>query len=91
MNKYRVRRLIAYFIIAIIVLLFTGKAEGTKEVIIESHIVTQGETLWSIAKQYKAESDYILDYMDDLKNLNKSSLETLQVGQVIKVIKEGGN
>ena len=90
MNKYRVRRLIAYFIIAIIVLLFTGKAE-TKEIIIESHIVTQGETLWSIAKQYKADSDYILDYMDDLKNLNKSSLETLQVGQVIKVIKEGGN
>lgn len=90
MNKYRVRRLIAYFIIAIIVLSFTGKAE-TKEVIIESHIVSQGETLWSIAKQYKADSDYILDYMDDLKNLNKSSLDTLQVGQVIKVIKEGGN
>ena len=87
MNKYRVRRLIAYLIIGIMIFGFKNKPE---EVIIESYIVKQGDTLWNIASEYKGD-EYILDYMDDLKNLNKSSLEQLSIGQEIKILKKGVN
>lgn len=87
MNKYRVRRLIAYLIIGIMIFGFKSKPE---EVIIESYIVKQGDTLWNIASEYKGD-EYILDYMDDLKNLNKSSLEQLSIGQEIKILKKGVN
>lgn len=85
MNKYKFRRMVAYIVIAIMVFSFKGigKAEA---IAVESYIVRQGDTLWSIAQEHKGD-EYILDYMDDLRNLNKSSLEELQIGQEIKIIK----
>ena len=88
MNKYKRRRIITCIII--ITLMILGmKSFGKEEVQIESYIVKKGDTLWSIAQEYN-EDEYILDYMDDLKNLNKSSLEQLSIGQEVKVIVKGG-
>ncbi len=88
MNKYKRRRITACIII--ITLMILGmKSFGKEEVQIESYIVKKGDTLWSIAQEYN-EDEYILDYMDDLKNLNKSSLEQLSIGQEVKVIVKGG-
>lgn len=87
MNKYKRRRITAYIIIILMILGI--KSFAKEEMQIESYIVKKGDTLWSIAQEYN-EDDYILDYMDDLKNLNKSSLEQLSIGQEVKVIVKGG-
>lgn len=88
MNKYKRRRLILYTSIVILIgMIFTIKGSAKEETIIETYVVKQGDTLWSISQNCKNESDYILDYMDQLKNLNKSDLELLQAGQEILIIK----
>ena len=87
MNKYKRRKITAYIIIILMILGI--KSFGKEEVQIESYIVKKGDTLWSIAQEYN-EDEYILDYMDDLKNLNNSNLEQLSIGQEVKVIVKGG-
>lgn len=86
MNKYKRRQLTAVGLLVLAVISFKGIGKAEEKVIIENYTVKQGDTLWSISKDYKSENIYILDYMDDIRNLNKNSLDVLQVGQEIKVI-----
>lgn len=90
MNKYKKRRMIALLIIAIAIISFKGIGKAEEKTIVESYVVKSGDTLWSIAAENKGD-EYILDYMDDLKNLNKSSLEQLSIGQEIQILKKGEN
>ena len=89
MNKYQRRRLTALIVIVVAVLSLRGTRKAEK-IIIESYVVEAGDTLWSIAAENKGD-EYILDYMDDIKNLNKSSLDQLSIGQEIKLPKKGEN
>lgn len=89
MNKYQKRRLTALIVIVAAVLSLRGTRKAEK-IIIESYVVEAGDTLWSIAAENKGD-EYILDYMDDIKNLNKSSLDQLSIGQEIKLPKKGEN
>lgn len=87
MNKYQRRRVTALIVIVAAVLSLRGTRKAEK-IIIESYVVEAGDTLWSIAAENKGD-EYILDYMDDIKNLNKSSLDQLSIGQEIKLPKKG--
>lgn len=45
--------------------------------------VAQGDTLWSIAQQYKPEAQDVRDYVLRLKKINKLKSSALREGQVL--------
>ncbi len=63
----------------------TAYTDKEKEII--SYTVSQGETLWSIAKQYKDDKTDIRQYIYEIKQLNNMNTATIQAGQIIKLIK----
>ncbi|CAH0121151.1 MULTISPECIES: LysM peptidoglycan-binding domain-containing protein [unclassified Paenibacillus] len=48
-------------------------------------IVTQGETMWSIAKRYKPERMDIRNYIEDMKKLNHKRTSAIQAGELLSI------
>lgn len=48
-------------------------------------VVKSGDTLWDIAEEYKPNNVYILEYIDDIKQLNGITNSTIHEGDTILV------
>ena len=63
-------------------------APKTTEIIeVQDYIVGQGDTLWSIATEYKREKQDIREYVYQLAELNNIDNCLIYPGQTIKIIK----
>lgn len=69
----------------VIITLFSNCSAG-KNVETEDYIVTNGDTLWSIATEYKHEKQDIREYVYQLRKLNNIDC-IIYPGQEIKIIK----
>ena len=49
------------------------------------YTISKGETLWSIAGEYKGKNEDIRQYIYDIKKLNNMTDSTVYPGQVIKI------
>lgn len=71
-------------IISILNLVFANVEKSIK---IEEHTVVCGETLWSIATEYKKDGQDVREYIYELRKLNNLDDCSLNVGQDILIIK----
>lgn len=62
-------------------------ANVEKSITVAEHTVVCGETLWSIATEYKKDGQDIREYIYELRKLNNLEDCILQVGQEILIIK----
>lgn len=58
-----------------------------KSVTVEEHTVVSGETLWSIAIEYKKDGQDVREYIYELRKLNNLENCNLKIGQEILIIK----
>ncbi len=72
-------------LMALIITLFNN-CFAVKKVETEDYIVTNGDTLWSIATEYKHEKQDIREYVYQLRKLNNIDC-IIYSGQEIKIIK----
>lgn len=72
-------------LMALIITLFNN-CFAVKKVETEDYIVTNGDTLWSIAAEYKHEKQDIREYVYQLRKLNNIDC-IIYPGQEIKIIK----
>lgn len=102
MNKKLKTNLMAISIITILVtsIFLCGYAIGKNKAIdevwhnnrsVKAVTVHYGDTLWSIAKEYKPNNVYILEYIEDIKQLNKITNSTIHGGDTILVYVYGHN
>ena len=88
--------IVAIGIIAFIILLFTAVtkicinvvfgATDTEVVHTEEYVVSDGDTLWSIASEYKQEKQDVREYVYQLRELNNIDC-IIYPGQTIQIIK----
>lgn len=83
-NKGRFITIMAVVMFLIIAGLSVNKAERRIEEV-DTHIVSAGENLWSICKEYKGDMD-LREYIFEVQKYNNCSAN-LQVGQEITLIK----
>ena len=76
--------ILTLLIISIFNLVF---ANVEKSVSIEEYTVMCGDTLWSIAAEYKEDKQDIREYIYKLRKLNNLEDCSLQIGQDILIIK----
>lgn len=85
--------IIFYGIIATIILTafscITQHNDWTTECQVIEYYVEKGDTLWSIAQQYRPTSVYILDYIAEVEHLNDIDNGTLYVGDTITIYTKG--
>ncbi len=55
----------------IFMMVYTASVSGYKEPSYETVTISSGDTLWSIAQQYKSDNSDIREYIHDIKKLNK--------------------
>lgn len=72
-------------LMALIITLFNN-CFAVKKVETEDYIVINGDTLWSIATEYKHEKQDIREYVYQLRKLNNIDC-IIYPGQVLKIIK----
>lgn len=87
-NKFKFIRGITIIVFLLITLLNTSIAKTIEEAEILSYTVCKGDTLWTIAKEYKANDKDIRQYINELKKLNNMTNSNICEGQTLKVIKE---
>ena len=90
-RKLKIILSIGLLLIVLFLSLENTTAHTDKEKEIISYTVSQGDTLWSIAKQQIDEKTDIRQYIYEIKQLNNMTTATIQVGQTIKIIKEEGH
>ena len=94
LNIFRVVNaiLVLWFIISIILIIFlSNKSYSYKETTIKEIPVSQGETLWDIAKREKYNNEYYKDYdireiVSQIQNLNNLKNPDIYCNQVLKII-----
>ena len=64
-----------------------GSSEDTTIGETEDYMVSTGDTLWSIASEYKKEQQDIREYVYQLRELNNIDDCIIYPGQTIKIIK----
>ncbi len=80
------------FILSLLILLviifsaFNFCLAENKEIMIEEYSVQAGDTLWSIATEYKNRNQDIREYIYNLQELNNIDC-IIYPGQIIKIIK----
>ena len=87
MKKHKRKiRCLALFIFLIIAL-FNKSIAGTdkEEVQTQDYIISSGDTLWSIAQEYKKPEEDTRQYIYDVKKLNNMTDSTIYAGQTIKI------
>ena len=73
-------------LIALIITLFSNCLAG-KKVETEDLVVSTGDTLWSIACEYKKDGQDVREYIYELRKLNNLENCTIYPGQELKIIK----
>lgn len=73
-------------LIALIITLFSNCSAG-KKVETEDLVVSAGDTLWSIACEYKKSGQDVREYIYELRQLNNLNDCVIYPGQVLKIIK----
>lgn len=87
-NKVKFIRSIAILVFLLISLFNISIAkENQIETEIISYSVCKGDTLWSIAEEYKADKEDIRKYIHELKELNNLNDCNIIAGQTIKIKK----
>ncbi len=84
-NKIKFIRSIAIIVFLLIALFNISIAKTDKEAEIIDYTISKGETLWSIAGEYKEKNEDIRQYIYDIKKLNNMTDSTVYPGQVIKI------
>lgn len=56
----------------------------------EEYIVSEGDTMWQIAKQNIDETDDIRQYIDNIEEINNINVGDIKPGQKINVLVKGG-
>ncbi len=87
-NKFKFIRSMAIIIFLLIALSNISVAKSNEEAKIISYTVSNGETLWSIAEEYKAENEDPRQYIYDIKKLNNMDNSNIYEGQILQIIKE---
>lgn len=87
-NKFKFIRSMAILIFLLIALFNISVAKSNEEAKIISYTVSKGETLWSIAEEYKAENEDPRQYIYDIKKLNNMDNSNIYEGQILQIIKE---
>ena len=87
-NKFKFIRSMAILIFLLIALSNISVAKSNEEAKIISYTVSNGETLWSIAEEYKAENEDPRQYIYDIKKLNNMDNSNIYEGQILQIIKE---
>ena len=86
-NKKRFVLSITIFITIIISIFNLVFANVEKSKTVVEHTVVCGETLWSIATEYKKEGQDIREYIYQIRKINNLEDCSLNVGQDILIIK----
>lgn len=73
-------------LMALIITLFSN-CSAVKKVETEDVVVSAGDTLWSIACEYKKDGQDVREYLYELRKLNNLTDCTIYPGQVLKIIK----
>mgnify|MGYP004463635873 CR=1 FL=1 len=84
-NKKRFITSITILMIILIALL--NKCVAYKSIKTENYTVSTGDTLWSIACEYKKTGQDVRSYLYELRELNELNDCIIYPGQVIKIIK----
>lgn len=71
----------------LIITLFSHCSAMPKNNEIESIVVSTGDTLWSIASEYKKPGQDVREYIYELRKLNNLENCTIYPGQEIQIIK----
>lgn len=87
-NKKKFVRSTTIAILLLVGLFNISIAKSNKEAEIISYTVSNGETLWSIAEEYKAENEDPRQYIYDIKKLNNMDNSNIYEGQILQIIKE---
>ena len=101
MKKFKTNIIAITIITTIIIIIFTigyiiGKNKATNEIWennrhTETIVVKSGDTLWSIAEEYKPNNVDVREYIHDIKKLNKMSDSAIHGGDTILVYIYGHN
>lgn len=86
-NKKRFITSMTILVLIIISIFNLVFANVDKSKTVVEHTVVCGETLWSIATEYKKEGQDVREYIYELRKLNNLDDCSLNVGQDIKIIK----
>ena len=62
--------------------------KGTPAINGVSFTVNKGDTLWTIAQEYKADNKDIRQYIYELKKINNITNSNIYDGKTLKIIKE---
>lgn len=84
-NKKRFITSITILMIILIALL--NKCVAYKNIKTENYMVSAGDTLWSIACEYKNPGQDVRSYLYELRKLNELNDCIIYPGQVLKIIK----
>lgn len=74
-------------LMVLIITLFSHCSAMPKNNEIESITISTGDTLWSIASEYKKPGQDVREYIYELRKLNNLTDCTIYPGQVLKIIK----
>ena len=73
-RKFNARRRAACLLLAATAFFFCGTYNGDQVLVEDTHIVQQGDTLWSISETYMKKNTggrrYIMEFMEGVKELN---------------------
>ena len=86
-NKYKFIRSMS-ILVFLIVAIFNISIATLDEAETISYTVCKGDTLWTIAGEYKADNKDIRQYIYELKQLNDMTNSNIYEGQALKIIKE---
>ncbi len=86
-NKYKFIRSMS-ILVFLIVAIFNISIATLDEAETISYTVCKGDTLWTIAGEYKADNKDIRQYIYELKQLNDMTNSNIYEGQELKIIKE---
>lgn len=85
MHKRNVKSYIILMLIIFIVVFITGfKIHNRTNIIYIEHEVQQGETIWSIAKQYNTYKD-IRKTVYQIKKINNNSDSIIHIGDILLI------